>query len=116
MAFSQDYLEFLLEQLEDFGEITYKKMFGGVGFYKEGIMFGGIMGEVLHLKVNDETRPEFIAAGMTSFFHNAKSKGLPKYYEVPLEIVEDRAKLAIWAEKAYQVALAAKPVKKKKKK
>ncbi len=100
MAFSQDYLEFILEQLEDFGEVMHKKMFGGVGFYKEGIMFGGIMGGTLHLKVNDETRPDFEAAGMTAF--------MKSYYEVPVDIIEDRTQLAIWAEKAYQVALVTK--------
>jgi len=104
MAFSQDYLEFILEQLEDFGEITPKKMFGGVGFYKEGIMFGGIMGGVLHLKVDDETRPIYEAAGMTSFFDNPKSKTKPKYYEVPVDILEDRAALAEWATTAFEIA------------
>jgi len=104
MEFSQDYLEFVLEQFENFGEITYKKMFGGVGFYKEDIMFGGLMGGTLHLKVNDETRSEFEAAGMTPFFHHKKSKGNANYYEVPVEIVEDRDALSIWATKAYQIA------------
>lgn len=108
MAYSQDYLEFVLEQLETFGDITYKKMFGGVGFYKEGIMFGGLMGGNFHLKVDDETRPEFEAAGMKSFFRNPKSKSKPKYFEVPVEIIEDRDALKIWASKAYEVAKKAK--------
>ncbi len=104
MAFSQDYLEFVLEQLENFGEITYKKMFGGVGFYKEGIMFGGIMGGTLHLKVSEVTRPQFEAMGMGSFFDDKKNKTKPKYYEVPIEIVEDRDELAKWATTAYEIA------------
>lgn len=112
MAFSQDYLEFILEQLEIFGEITYKKMFGGVGFYKDGVMFGGLMGGSFHLKVDDKTRPEFEKAGMKSFFHNPKSKNKPKYYEVPVEIIEDREALAKWATKAYEVAVKSKKSKK----
>ena len=105
MAFSQDYLDFVLDQLADFGEITHKKMFGGVGIYKDGLMFGGIMGGTLHLKVDDQTRPEFIARGMNSFFHGKKSKKLPSYYEVPIDIVEDRDALKAWTEKAYEAAL-----------
>ena len=108
MAFSQDFLDFVLEQFSEFGEVTHKKMFGGVGFYKEGLMFGGIMGGNLHLKVDDNTRPEFIERGMKSFFHNPKQKGLPKYYEVPAEIIDDKSELKVWADKAYQVALNAK--------
>jgi len=110
MAFSQDYLEFVLEQLENFGDITYKRMFGGVGFYKEGIMFGGIMGGALHLKVNDTTRPQFEAMGMGSFFDNEKSKTKPKYYEVPISIVEDRDELAKWATTAYEIAKKTKKI------
>lgn len=105
MAFSADYLEFILDQFQEFGEVTHKKMFGGVGFYKEGTMFGGIMGGELHLKVNDDTRPIFEAEGMEPFFHRGKSKSLPKYYKVPANIVEDSSQLAIWAERAYQAAI-----------
>ena len=104
MAFSQDYLEFILDQLSDFGDLSYKKMFGGVGFYKDGLMFGGIMGGSLHLKVNDETRAAYIERGMGSFFHSKKSKALPSYYQVPIEIIEDRDALRLWAEKAFAVA------------
>ena len=104
MAFSQDYLDFVLEQFEEFGGVAHKKMFGGVGFYKEAIMFGGIMGGSLHLKVDDETRPEFEAKGMTPFFHNKKKKGMASYYEVPVEIVEDKTELAKWAAKAFVTA------------
>ncbi len=108
MAFSQDYLDFILEQFSEFGEVTHKKMFGGVGFYKEGLMFGGIMGGSLHLKVNDSTRPEFEAHGMTPFFHGPKKKAMPSYYQVPAEIVEDKSALKHWAIKAHQAALSAK--------
>jgi len=108
MAFSQDYLDFVLEQFSEFGEVAHKKMFGGVGFYRDGLMFGGIMGGSLHLKVNDSTRPEFEERGMTPFFHGPKKKALPSYYEVPPEIVEDRDELKVWAMKAYQAAVSAK--------
>ncbi len=108
MAFSQDFLDYALDQFSEFGEITYKKMFGGVGFYKDGLMFGGIMGGNLHLKVDDTTRPAFIARGMNSFFHGPKKKGLPSYYEVPAEIVEDKSELKVWADKAYQAAVNSK--------
>lgn len=116
MAYSQDYLDFILEQLTDFGVITPKKMFGGVGFYKEGVMFGGIMGGAFHLKVDDTTRPKYEAEGMTSFFDNGKNKTKPKYYEVPVDIIEDRTEIAGWAAEAFEVAKSTKKVKKKKEK
>ena len=104
MAFSQDYLEFILEQFSEFGEVSYKKMFGGVGFYKQEIMFGGIMGGTLHFKVDDTTRPNYLTAGMSSFFEHEKNKGKAKYYEVPIDVIEDRTNLALWANQAVEVA------------
>ena len=104
MAFSQDYLDFIIEQFSEFGEINHKKMFGGVGFYKDGVMFGGIMGGDLHLKVDDTTRPDYLKAGMSSFFENEKNKGKTKYYKVPIDIVEDRTALALWANQALKIA------------
>ncbi|MCB9264534.1 MAG: TfoX/Sxy family protein [Lewinellaceae bacterium] len=103
MAFSQDYLDFIMDQFSEFGEVTYKKMFGGAGFYKEGIMFGGIMYGEFHLKVDDETRPLFEAQGMKPFAHG-KPKKAPTYYTVPLEVLEDREELARWAERALNAA------------
>jgi DNA transformation protein len=108
MAFSADYLDFVLDQMDSFGPITYKKMFGGVGFYKDGLMFGGLMNGILHFKVDDLTRQTFIDRGMEPFAHGKPKKNLPTYYQVPVEIIEDRDELAIWAEKAYAAALSSK--------
>ncbi|MCB0549949.1 MAG: TfoX/Sxy family protein [Phaeodactylibacter sp.] len=105
MALSQDYIDFLMDQLSGFGEVSYKKMFGGAGFYKDGVMFGGIMYDELHFKVDDETRPLYEERGMKPFAPgNKKTKGLPLYYCVPVEVVEDRDELARWASRALKAA------------
>lgn len=108
MAFSADYLAFVLEQLSSFGPIHHKKMFGGVGFYKDGLMFGGLMNGILHFKVDDHSRQTFIDRGMEPFSHGKTQKTLPTYYQVPVEIIEDRDELASWAEIAYSAALRSK--------
>lgn len=108
MTFSQEYLEFVLGQLSGFGDVTYKKMFGGAGLYRDGVMFGGIMNGSLHLKVNDSTRPDFIDRGMEPFFHKPSHRSSANYYQVPIEILEDSAELEQWAQKAWEVAVAAK--------
>lgn len=103
MAVSQDYIDFLMDQFSDFGEVTYKKMFGGAGFYMDGVMFGGIMYDELHFKVDDETRPLYVERGMKPFAHG-KPKKAPTYYTVPAEVVEDRDELTQWAKRALRAA------------
>lgn len=102
MAFSPDYLDFVLDQLSGFGPITHKKMFGGVGIYKDGLMFAGIMNGSLHFKVDDLTRPAYIERDMEAF--GMRGKKMPSYYQVPVEVIEDREELAVWAETAHAAA------------
>lgn len=112
MAVSESFLQYVVDQLSEFGDVTARKMFGGVGLYHEGLMFALIGNEKFCLKADDSNREDFEAYGMQAFMSSETSKGLP-YWEVPLDILEDREKLADWAGKAYAVALRAASKKKK---
>ena len=107
MAVSEDYLQFITDQLSDFGSIDIKRMFGGVGLFREGLMFGKIGSDVFRLKVDEHNQADYEARGMKPFVHPTKKKGMP-YWEVPADVVEDRAELARWASKAYEAAVRAK--------
>ena len=42
MPSSKDYLEYILDLLNEVEDISYKKMMGEYILYKDGIIFGGI--------------------------------------------------------------------------
>ncbi|KAA3631830.1 MAG: hypothetical protein DWQ02_15805 [Bacteroidetes bacterium] len=107
MAYSQDYLDFILDQLSGFGDVMAKKMFGGIGFFKGGTMFAMIGGDVFRMRVDDVNRADYETLGMKPYQPHPNKKGMP-YWEVPLSILEDRESLTIWAEKAYAAALRGK--------
>ena len=50
MASSKEYLNFILEQLSELGEITYRAMMGEFILYYKGRIFGGIYDDRLLLK------------------------------------------------------------------
>ena len=101
MAISEGYLEFALDQLRSFGNVTAKKMFGGAGLYFEGVMFGLIADDVLYLKVDDSNRADYVAEGMGPFRPLSEKKSqVMSYYEVPLEVLESEEALRQWAAKA----------------
>ena len=50
MATDKDMVEYIVEQIEDVGEITYLKMFGEYGIYSDGKIFGLICDNKLYLK------------------------------------------------------------------
>ncbi|MEQ9187144.1 MAG: TfoX/Sxy family protein [Cryomorphaceae bacterium] len=106
MNASDDQTRFILDQLQGFGEITTKRMFGGVGFFHEGLMFGMIAKGIFRLKVGDKNRSDFESRGMTAYMSSAKKKGMP-YYEVPIDVLEDRAEFLRWSRISWEIADAA---------
>ena len=103
---SEAYAEALVERLAGLGTVTCKKMFGGFGMFESGVMFGLVSGTTLHLRVDDETRPRYEAAGAT------QHRPMP-YFSVPPAVEKRSPKLMKWAREAVAVSKAAARKKKK---
>jgi DNA transformation protein len=107
MAVSQDFLHYVLEQLAPLEGVSARRMFGGVGLYRDGAMFGLIAADVLYYKVDDSNRGEFEARGMRRFRPFADREHLSmSYYEVPAEVLEDAEECAAWAGRSAAIASA----------
>ena len=50
MASNQNFVDFVLEQINNAGEITAKKMFGEYGIYADGKMFAAVCDNKLFIK------------------------------------------------------------------
>lgn len=79
-------------------------MFGGIGFFEDAIMFGMIGGGVLRFRVDEENQLNYEAKGMEPYRTKPNTKGMP-YWEVPVNVLENRDELKIWAEKAIAVSV-----------
>ena len=109
MAFSQDYLDYVLEQFSQVPHILPRKMFGAVALQVRGFTFAILDDDVLYLKVDATNRGDYEAAGMEPFAPDAsKPEFKMPYYEVPAEVLEDRVELAEWARRSMIVAENAK--------
>ena len=105
MAVSNDFLNYVVDQLRGWGNVSVRRMFGGAGLYREGQMFGLVADDVAYLKVDDSNRADFVKAGASPFAPYPE-KGLTavmSYYEIPPEVLEDRDELARWAQRAFDV-------------
>ena len=106
MANSNDFVAFVLEQMSTFGPINAKRMFGGHGLYLDGLMFALIDDDRLYLKVDDQTRTDFVAKQTKPFTYQRKGEAASlSYYEAPSEVFDDKADMLVWARKAYETAL-----------
>jgi DNA transformation protein len=105
MSVSDEYITYVLDQLVSLGEVESRRMFGGAGIYCNGLFFAIIADDVLYFKVDDTNRVEYEQAGMEAFKPFPDKPDVMSYYEVPVEVLENRKQLAEWADKSMNVAM-----------
>jgi DNA transformation protein len=95
----------VVDQLSELVDVTARAMFGGVGIYCNGVFFGVIARDVLYFKTDEVTRPAYLRLGMKPFLpYGKKGGGQPRYYTVPLDVLESPPALAQWAREAVAAA------------
>ena len=106
MAVSQEYLDYIMDQLRSFGPVRTRRMFGGAGLYLQDVFFGLIADDVLYLKVDDSNRNDYLSRDMGPFRPFGSYE--MSYYEVPVDVLEDPDDLAQWAKKSMTIAASTK--------
>ena len=103
MPVSEEFLTYVLDQLSCWGGVSPRKMFGGVGLYCDGKMFGLIADDVAYLKVDDANREMFIQAGSAPFKPFPDKATVMSYYEVPPDVLEQPDELIEWAARSLAI-------------
>jgi DNA transformation protein len=108
LAVTDEFRDYVLEQLAAAGKVSARRMFGGVGLYLDGLFFALIDDDALYFKTDDANRPRFEKAGSRPFcpFPDRPSHVMA-YWEVPAEVLEDAEQLRLWTREALAAALAA---------
>jgi TfoX/Sxy family transcriptional regulator of competence genes len=106
MASDQKFVDFVLEQIENAGEITAKKMFGEYGVYADGKIFGLICDNKLFIKPTN--------AGKT--FIGAVVEAPPYEGAKPSFLIEDQIEDRKWLSELIRISVKELPEPKPKKK
>jgi DNA transformation protein len=106
MPISDEFVDYVIDQLAAWGEVTVRKMFGGAGLYRDGTMFGLIADDVAYLKVDDSNREDFVKAGASPFnpYPDKVKTTIMSYYEIPADVIENPTVLTEWAERSLAIA------------
>jgi DNA transformation protein len=105
MPVSESFRTFVVEQLGRVASnIRARNMFGGVGIYAGDYFFALIADDTLYFKVDDSTRPTYLARGMEPFRPYGEGGEVMQYYAVPEDLVEDPETLNSWMTEAIAVA------------
>jgi DNA transformation protein len=106
MSSDDDFIEYVKELLAPTGRPRARKMFGGCGIYLDETIVGIVAEGRLYLKIDDETKPRFAAAGSAPFVYDANGEAVEmSYWTVPDEALESAEEMAPWARLALAAAL-----------
>jgi DNA transformation protein len=95
--------DLIVDQLEKLDDLRVRQMFGGFGLYLGRKFFGIVSKGQLYFKTDGLSRKKYLKYGMKPFRPTEKQT-LKNYYEVPLEIIEDRRGLTRWAQEAAKLS------------
>jgi DNA transformation protein len=114
--------DFVKELFAGMGPVQIKRMFGGAGVYADGVMFGLLDSDTIHIKANDDAmKNALIAEGSGPFVwipQNGPRKGEQidlGYWRLPDAALDDPDEAVRWGRKALALAKAKATAKPKRK-
>jgi DNA transformation protein len=97
---------YVVDLLRRRSAVEVRRMFSGYGLFRDSLMFGIVIRDVVHFKTDDENRGDYEAAGMAPFqYQRGRKRVALGYHAVPAEALDDGDTLAAWADRAYAAAL-----------
>ncbi|WP_445503983.1 TfoX/Sxy family protein [Microvirga sp. G4-2] len=108
--------EAIREIFEAFGPVDIRRMFGGQGIYRDGVMFALADEGELYLKVDDESVGHFRDLGSRPFSYQTKDgrTTIMSYWLMPESALDDPDEAAELARMALRAALRVKAASPKK--
>lgn len=106
MASETNFVNFVLEQIQNSGEITTKKMFGEYGIYSDQKLFGLICDNKLFIKPTNSGRKFIGNVAEASPYDGAK----------PSFLIDDKIEDREWLSELVRISLNELPAQKPKKK
>lgn len=116
MPLSPGFIDFALELFAGVGRIEAKRMFGGAGLYRDGIMFGVLDDDAIYLRTDDGLAAEFRSQGSVPWSYSMKRDGAVRemgYWRIPESALDDPDEAAGLARRAVTAAVARKVVRAK---
>jgi DNA transformation protein and related proteins len=102
MVASDNFAEFLREQLAPLGRVTMRRMFGKTGVFCDGLMLGMVRDNTLYLRVDDDNRAVFKEAESFPPL-NYKKQGATidlSFWRAPERLFDEPDELVAWAQAA----------------
>ncbi|HEY3912829.1 MAG TPA: TfoX/Sxy family protein [Stellaceae bacterium] len=106
MVASDNFAEFLREQLAPIGRITMRRMFGKTGVFCDGLMLGMVTDNTLYFRVDDHNRATFKEAERVPSLNYEKQGRIIdlSFWRAPERLFDEPDELVTWAQAALAAA------------
>lgn len=108
MPLSPGFTEYALELLAGVGRIEAKRMFGGAGIYRNGVMFALLDDDALYVRVDDKLQADLKAQGSVPWVYSMKRDGAVRdmgYWRMPETAADDPDEAVAIGKRAYAAAV-----------
>lgn len=111
-AARNEFVAYVLELMAGWAPVSARKMFGGHGLYRDGLMFALIVEDELFLKTDADNVAQFERAGSRPFVYQNKTRTVQmSYWSAPEASLESSDEMGIWCRSAYGAAMRARTAK-----
>lgn len=110
MPLSPGFIEFVTEQLDGFGPVSVKKMFGGAVIARDGVGFGILDDDTFFIKADVAFGAELRKRGCRPWSYSVKKDGTVRdiaYWSLPDSAADDPDETSALASRAFDIALKA---------
>jgi DNA transformation protein len=100
------FVDYIIDLLSAYGNISARRMFGGYGLYLNKTIFAIIIDDELYFKADSDLGLEYKKAGSYPFTYQRNDKRVSlSYWYVSSEIIETQDLLKDWFDKSFKVAI-----------
>jgi DNA transformation protein len=113
-AARDEFVGYVVELMAGWATVSVRRMFGGHGLYRDGLMFALIVSDELFLKTDAENLARFERAGSHPFVYQNQNRTVQmSYWSAPPASLDSPAEMSEWCQSAYGSALRAQAAKMK---
>ena len=103
-----EFVDYVVELMAGWSAVSARRMFGGFGMYREGVMFALIADDELFFKVDSESVGRFERTGCRPFVYARQERVVQlTYLSAPEASLDSPAEMLVWCQVAYDAALRA---------
>jgi DNA transformation protein and related proteins len=104
MNLSPAYLDRIIARLSQVAEVSYRRIFNGVGLYYHGVQFAIVINDHLYFRADEYSRPLYQQKGMAAFQPRAAMNVDSCFFQLPNEVLDQPGELRHWLRIAVEAA------------